>query len=81
MMSFFAPVTISISTSSFALNGYCESLTMAEGIVMYCVLAFVLCSTRVRSFKTIRDLFVRSHCLCSKNHRKPPNQNPPGEAL
>jgi len=70
-MSFFAPGTISISTSSFALNGYCESLTMAEGTVMYCVFALVLCRMRVRSFKTMRDLSVRSHGLCSKNQRKP----------
>jgi len=71
MMSFFAPVTISISTSSFALNGYCESLTMAEGIVMYCVFAFVLCRMRVRSFNTMKDLSLRSHGPCSKDQRKP----------
>jgi len=70
-MSFFAPGTISISTSSFASNGYCESLTMTEGIVMYCVFAFVLCRMRVRSFNTMRDLSVRSHGPCSKDQRKP----------
>ena len=58
-MSFFAPGTVSISTSSLASNAYCESVTMAEATVMYCVFAFVLCRMRVRSFKTVKDLSVR----------------------